>query len=52
MFSISQFAYRRGDSSTNALVKFQHSDTSALNSQDCKVFRMDVSKVFDLVKLY
>ena len=48
-----QFAYRRGGSCSNALIKFQHNILSALDNPDCKavrVFSMDFSKAFDVVK--
>ena len=48
-----QFAYRTGDSCTNALLKIQHEFLQALDSNDnraVRLFTMDFSKAFDRVK--
>ena len=49
----SQFAYRRGGSCVNALLKMQHSFLAALDKKDTlavRMFTMDFSKAFDNVK--
>ena len=49
----SKFAYRRGGSCVNALLKMQHSFLAALDKKDTlavRMFTMDFSKAFDNVK--
>ena len=49
----SQFAYRKGGSCVNALLKMQHSFLAALDKKDTlavRMFTMDSSKAFDNVK--
>ena len=49
----SQFAYRKGGSCVNALLKMQHSFLAALDKKDTlavRMFTMDFSKAFDNVK--
>ena len=52
-FNDSQFAYRRGGSCVNALLRMQHSFLAALDKKDTlavRMFTMDFSKAFDNVK--
>ena len=53
ILSPTQFAYRQGESCTNALLTIQNKVLSFLDRADCKavrLFSMDFSKAFDFVK--
>ena len=51
--STTQFAYRKGENCTNALISIQYQVCKYLDENDCKavrLFAMDFSKAFDSVK--